>query len=63
MHYWLFAQDLRRTCLLAESATIIGGIVSMEAEYMAASATTQEAMWLNQLNNKFGFKPQTYQNS
>jgi hypothetical protein len=24
----------------------------MEAEYMAASAATQEVMWLNHLNNK-----------
>ena len=29
----------------------------MEAEYMAASATTQEAMWLNQLNNKLVSNP------
>ena len=29
---------------------------SMEAEYMAASAATQEAMWLNRLLQQLGFK-------
>ena len=32
-------------------------IWSMEAEYMAASAATQEAMWLNQHNNKLVSNP------
>ena len=29
---------------------------SMEAEYMAASAATQEAMWLNRLLHQLGFR-------
>ena len=29
---------------------------SMDAEYMAASAATQEAMWLNRLLQQLGFK-------
>ena len=40
---------------------ILGGPVpwqlsSMEAEYMAASAATQEAMWLNRLLHQLGFR-------
>ena len=32
------------------------GLSSMEAKYMAASAVTQEAMWLNRLLQQLGFK-------
>ena len=38
---------------MAEQTTVLS---SMEDEYMAASAATQEAMWLNRLLQQLGFK-------